>query len=56
VLVERLRYTGAVMIHATVDALRWRHRIEPRDGVEPSYRWFLANRDQAPSTEPGAAA
>jgi GDP-L-fucose synthase len=36
--------------------LGWRHKIELRDGIESSYRWFLENRDQARGTEPGAAA
>ena len=36
--------------------LGWRHKIELRDGIESSYRWFLDNRDQARGTEPGAAA
>jgi GDP-L-fucose synthase len=26
-------------------ALGWRHRIELRDGIESTYRWFLANHD-----------
>jgi len=37
-------------------ALGWRHRIELRDGVESSYRWFLENRDRARGTQPGGAA
>ena len=36
--------------------LGWRHKIDLRDGIESSYRWFLENRDQARGTEPGAAA
>jgi hypothetical protein len=28
-------------------ALGWRHRIELREGVESTYQWFLAHRDQA---------
>ncbi len=26
-------------------ALGWRHRIELRDGIDATYRWFLANHD-----------
>jgi len=37
-------------------ALGWRHRIELREGIETSYRWFLENRDHARGAEPGAAA
>jgi GDP-L-fucose synthase len=36
--------------------LGWRHKIELRDGIQSSYRWFLENKDQARGTEPGAAA
>jgi GDP-L-fucose synthase len=28
-------------------ALGWRHRIELREGIEATYRWFLANHDAA---------
>ncbi|MND00903.1 GDP-L-fucose synthase [compost metagenome] len=28
-------------------ALGWRHRIELRDGIESTYRWFLENGDRA---------
>ena len=37
-------------------ALGWRHKIELREGIESSYRWFLENRDRARGAEPGAAA
>jgi len=36
--------------------LGWRHRIALRDGIESSYKWFLANRDHARGAEPEAAA
>jgi len=36
--------------------LGWRHKIELRDGIESSYRWFLENRERARGAEPGAAA
>ena len=36
--------------------LGWRHKIDLREGIESSYRWFLENRDRARGTEPGAAA
>ena len=28
-------------------ALGWRHRIELREGIESTYRWFLENHDHA---------
>jgi GDP-L-fucose synthase len=28
-------------------ALGWRHKIELREGIESSYRWFLAHHDEA---------
>ncbi|HSB62478.1 MAG TPA: GDP-L-fucose synthase [Vicinamibacteria bacterium] len=37
-------------------ALGWRHRIGLREGIESSYRWFLANRDHARGGAPVAAA
>ena len=32
--------------------LGWRHKIELRDGIESSYRWFLENRDRARAPSP----
>jgi GDP-L-fucose synthase len=37
-------------------ALGWRHRIGLREGIESSYRWFLANHDHARGAGKGAAA
>jgi GDP-L-fucose synthase len=37
-------------------ALGWRHRIDLRDGVESSYRWFLDNHDRARGASPAAGA
>jgi GDP-L-fucose synthase len=38
-------------------ALGWRHKIELHEGIESSYRWFLANHDHARGThEAGTAA
>ena len=39
-----------------LQALGWRHKIELREGIESSYRWFLENRDQARGATPGEAA
>ena len=37
-------------------ALGWRHRIDLREGILSSYRWFLENRDHVRGAEKGAAA
>ncbi len=37
-------------------ALGWRHRVELREGIASSYRWFLDNHATARGAEKGAAA
>ena len=37
-------------------ALGWHHKIELREGIASSYRWFLENHAKARGAEKGAAA